>query len=164
METLRVSLPSPYSAAMAWSRCWTSVCWNTQVSKINSSLGSVWKREAIYISTWPHPALWPGSSGAMTRLIWHHDLGSWHYDRAHPAPGSYDLGSFGTMTQAHPAPSLALVGHALPYSHHSTIWRLGLHCHIYIILQSGGWVCTAAFTSFYNLDQTWIRSFTLSLF
>lgn len=27
-----------------------------------------------------------------------------------------------------------------------------MHCHIHIILQSGGWVCTATFTSFYSLE------------
>ena len=91
------------------------------------------------------PVLWPGSSGAMTGPIW-------HYDWAHPAPGSYNLGSFGTMTQAHPAPNLALVGHALPDLHHSTIWRLGLQCHTDIIPQSGGFGLHCCIYIVYSLE------------
>ena len=76
----------------------------------------------------------------------------WHYDWAHPAPGSYNLGSFGTMTQAHPAPNLALVRHALPDLHHSTIWRLGLHCHTDIIPQSGGFGLHCCIYIVYSLE------------
>ena len=165
METLRVSLPSPYPAAMAWSRCWMSVCWNTQVSKINTIPSDLCEREVPFILS--HDLIWHFDPSAMTRLIWCYDrahlalwLGSsgtwvlqpgliWHYD---PGSSCTQLSSGWACTARFASFHNLEAGFALPQWHHSTIWRLWvalLHLHC---LQSGGLVCTAAFTSFYNLE------------